>query len=133
MAAEFALDGYMGTFGEGVGEIGEFPEGHASMPLGARFPGSGIVLPGRLGGERKDRDVGRVGGLSFGVAADETDKGDSIEVHAFLLFCPFVSGTRKRVGAAPKSRSCFSGGTGTGEPEPERCRRQSRSFAGAGR
>src|SRR5262245_6885564 len=24
-------------------------------------------------------------------------------------------------------------GTGTGEPEPERCRRQSRSFAGAGR
>jgi hypothetical protein len=25
------------------------------------------------------------------------------------------------VGAAPKSRSCFSGGTGTGEPEPEGC------------
>jgi hypothetical protein len=39
----------------------------------------------------------------------------------FLLFCPFVLGTRKRVGAAPKSRSCFSGGTGTGEPEPEGC------------
>jgi hypothetical protein len=46
MAAEFALDGHMGTFGESAGEIGEFPEGHASMPLGARFPGSGIVLPG---------------------------------------------------------------------------------------
>jgi hypothetical protein len=56
-----------------------------------------------------------------------------IEVHTFLLFCPSVSGTRKRVGAAPKTRSCFSGRTGTGEPEPERCRRQSRSFAGAGR
>src|SRR5258708_6801131 len=39
----------------------------------------------------------------------------------FSLFCPFVSGTGKRVGAAPKSRSCFSGGTGTGEPEPEGC------------
>src|SRR5258708_37520380 len=39
----------------------------------------------------------------------------------FSLFCPFVSGTRKRVGAAPKSRSGFSGGTGTGEPEPEGC------------
>jgi hypothetical protein len=39
----------------------------------------------------------------------------------FSLFCPFVSGTRKRVGAAPKSGSCFSGGTGTGEPEPEGC------------
>src|SRR5215469_10574488 len=51
----------------------------------------------------------------------------------FLLFYPSVSGTRKRVGAAPKTRSCFSGGTGTGVPEPEGYRRQSRSFAGAGR
>jgi len=42
-----------------------------------------------------------------------------------------VSGTGKRVGAAPEKRSCFSGGTGTGEPEPERCG-QSRSFADAG-
>ena len=84
MAAEFALDGHMGALGEGAGEIGEFPEGHASMPLGARFPGSGIVLPGRLGGEREDRDVGCVGGLSFGVAAEKTDKGDSVEVHTFL-------------------------------------------------
>ena len=25
------------------------------------------------------------------------------------------------MGAAPKTRSCFSGGTGTGEPEPEGC------------
>jgi hypothetical protein len=33
----------------------------------------------------------------------------------FLLFCPSVSGARKRVGAAPKTRSCFSGGTGTGK------------------
>src|SRR4029077_3509112 len=39
----------------------------------------------------------------------------------FSLFRPIVSGTRKRVGAAPKTRSCFSGGTGTGEPEPEGC------------
>ena len=51
MAAEFALDSHMGAFGEGAGEIGEFPEGYASMPLGARLLGSGIVLPGRLGGE----------------------------------------------------------------------------------
>src|ERR1017187_2789988 len=84
MVAEFALDGHMHAFGEGAGEIGEFPKGYASMPLGARLPGSGIVLPGRLGGERKDRDVGCVGGLSFGVAADKTDKGDSVEVHTFL-------------------------------------------------
>jgi len=51
VTSEFAFDGYMSPFGEGSGEIGEFPESHASMPLGARFPGSGIVLPGRLGGE----------------------------------------------------------------------------------
>lgn len=119
--AEFTLDGHMRAFGEGGGEISQFPEGHASMPIGARFPGSGIVLPGRLGGEREDRDVGCVGDLSFSVAADETDEGDSVEVHTFLLFCPFVSGTRGRVGAAPQARSCFSGGTGTGEPEPVRC------------
>src|SRR6185369_16101960 len=87
----------------------------------------------QLGGDREHRDVGCVADLAFGIAAEETDESDSVEVHTFLLFCPPVSGTRKRVGAAPKTRSCFSGGTGTGEPEPERCRRQSRSFAGAGR
>ena len=27
MAAEFAFDGHMGAFGEGAGELGEFPEG----------------------------------------------------------------------------------------------------------
>ena len=45
----------------------------------------------------------------------------------FSLFCPSVSGTRKRVGAAPKSRSCFSGGTGTGEPEPQECENKAES------
>src|SRR5260370_40607517 len=89
------------------------------MPLGARFAGTGIVLPGGLGREREDRDVGCFSGLSFGVAADETDQVDSIEDIRFSLFCPLVSGTRKRVGAAPQTRSRISGGTGTGEPEPE--------------
>jgi hypothetical protein len=48
-------------FGESaseIGEFGEFPEGQASMPLGARPPGSGVALPGCLGREREDRDVG---------------------------------------------------------------------------
>src|SRR5215471_16620351 len=80
------------------------------MPLGARFPRSGIVLPGRLGGERKDRDVGCVGRLSFGVVADETDKGDSIELHTFLLVLPVGLGHRKASGrgsrAKQKLRSC---------------------------
>jgi hypothetical protein len=44
-----------------------------------------------------------------------------------------ASSTRKRAGVAPKAWGCFSGGTETGEPEPEQCRRQSRSFADAGR
>src|SRR6516225_8583913 len=103
------------------------------MPLGPRFPRSGVILPGRLSSEREHRDVRCVADLLFGIAAEETDESDSVEVHTFLLLCPSVSGTRKRVGAAPKTRSCFSGGTGTGEPEPERCRRQSRGLAGAGR
>ena len=122
VAAEFALDGYMGAFGEGAGEIGEFPEGHASMPLGARFPRSGIVLPGCLGGEGKNRDVGCVGSLSFGSLPMKPIGVILLRYMRFSLFCPFVSGTRKRVGAAAKTRSCFSGGTGTtGEPEPEGC------------
>src|ERR1044071_3577452 len=103
------------------------------MPLGPGFPRPGVILPGRLGGEREHRDVGCVADLTFGITAEEADESDSVEVHTFLLFCPSVSGTRKRVGAAPKTRSCFSGGTGTGGPEPERRRKQSRSFAGAGR
>src|SRR5262245_13234063 len=122
--AQFPLDGDVSTLGEVAGEVSQFPEGDASMPLGAGFPSSGVILPGRLGSEREHRDVGCVAGLIFGIAAEETDESDSVEVHTFLLFCPFVSGTRKRVGAAPQTRSCFSGGTGTGEPEPERCRRQ---------
>jgi hypothetical protein len=68
VAAQFAFNGDVSAFGEGPGEIGHFPKGHAAMPLGARFPGSGVVLPGRLGGEREDRDVGCVGGLSLGCA-----------------------------------------------------------------
>jgi hypothetical protein len=35
----------------------------------------------------------------------------------FSLFCPFVSGTVKRVGVAPKTRSCFSGHTERAEKE----------------
>src|SRR5215813_14912983 len=35
VTAEFAFDGHMGAFGEGASEIGQFSEGHASMPLGA--------------------------------------------------------------------------------------------------
>ena len=34
MAAEFALDGDMGAFGEGAGEIGEFPKAtHRCHPV----------------------------------------------------------------------------------------------------
>lgn len=98
------------TVGESAGEVSQVAESDASMPLGPGFPRAGVSI-----------------------TAEETDESDSVEVHTFLLFCPSVSGTRKRVGAAPKTRSCFSGGTGTGEPEPERGRRQSRGFAGAGR
>jgi hypothetical protein len=130
VATEFALDGYMGAFGEGAGEIGEFSR---KPRIDARFPGSGIVLPGRLGREREDRDVGRVGGLSFGVAADETDKGDSIEVHTFLLFRPFVSGTRKASGRGSQDKKLLFWGDRNGGARTGRVREQSRSFADAGR
>ena len=103
------------------------------MPLGARFPRSGIVLPGRLGGKRKDRDVGCVGGLSLASLPMKPIRVIRLRYIRFSLFCPFVSGTGKRVGAAPKSRSCFSGGTGTGEPEPEGCESKAEASQTPGR
>jgi hypothetical protein len=45
VAAQFALDGNVSTLGEGAGEVGQFPEGDASMPLGPRFPPSGVISP----------------------------------------------------------------------------------------
>ena len=131
VGAEFALDGHMRAFGEGwqnrpVSRRRHIDATRCEIPRLRRHSSRTSWC------QREDRDVGCVADLLFGVAADETDEGDSIEVHTFLLFYPFVSG-RKRVGAAAQTRSCFSGGTGNGEPEPERCRRQSRSFAGAGR
>src|SRR5215831_10645216 len=57
VAAQFALDGDVSTLNEGAGEVSQFPEGDASMPLGPRFPRSGVILPGRLSGEREHRDV----------------------------------------------------------------------------
>src|SRR5260370_30822503 len=123
----------MGAFGEGTGEIGEFPEGHASMPLGAGFPGSGIVLPGRLGGEREDRDVGCVGGLFFGIAADETEEGDSIEVHTFLLVLPVCLGHPKASGRGSPGKKLLFWGDRNGGARTGRVREQSRSFADAGR
>src|SRR5262245_43424955 len=57
--AQFLLDGDVSTLGEVAGEVSQIPEGDAS-PLGAGFPGSGVILPGRLGSEREHRDVGCV-------------------------------------------------------------------------
>jgi hypothetical protein len=104
VAAQFTLDGDVSTLGEVAGEVSQLPEGDASMPLPPRFPRSGVILPGRLSGEREHCDVHCVADLFFGIAAEETDESDSVEAHTFLLFCPSVPGTRKRVGAAPKTR-----------------------------
>ena len=87
VAAQFALDGDVSALNEGAGEVSQFPEGDASMPLGPRFPRSGVILSGRFGGERKHRDVRCVADLLFGIAAEETDKSDSVEVHTFLPVC----------------------------------------------
>src|SRR5215831_5809163 len=88
VAAQFALDGDVSTLNEGAGEVSQFPEGDASMPLGPRFPRSGVVLPRCLGGEREYRDIRCVANLLLGIAAEETYESDPVEVHTFLLFCP---------------------------------------------
>jgi hypothetical protein len=101
------------------------------MPLGARFPGSGVVLPRRLGREREDRAVGRVGGLSLGMLPRKPIRVILLRYISFSCSPRWSRAPRKRVGAAPQK--LLSGGTGTGEPEPERGQGQSRGFAGAGR
>jgi hypothetical protein len=73
VAAEFALDGHVRALAKSAGEVGQLPERDASMPLGPRFPRTGVILPGRLGGEREHRDVRCVADLPFGIAAEETD------------------------------------------------------------
>ena len=40
VTAQFPLDDDMSTLGEVAGEVSQFPEGDASTPLGAGFPGS---------------------------------------------------------------------------------------------
>ncbi len=48
VAAQFAFDGNVGAFGESGDELSQPPEGNASMPVRARFPRSGVILPGRF-------------------------------------------------------------------------------------
>ena len=121
VASEFAFDGYMSPFGEGSGEIGEFPESHASMPLVRDSQDPESFFQDVLVASEKIAML--VALLAFRSASLPIKPIRVIRLRyiSFSLFCPFVSGTGKRVGAAPTSRSCFSGGTGTGEPEPEGC------------
>ena len=105
MAAEFALDGDMGAFGEGAGEIGEFPEGHAPMPLGARFPRSGIVLPGRLGGERKK--IAMLIALAAFLSASLPMKPIRVILLRYIrfsLFCPICLGHPKASGRGSQDK-----------------------------
>ena len=46
VAAQFTLDGDVGTLRESGGELSQLPD--ASMPLGAGFPRSGVVTSTRL-------------------------------------------------------------------------------------
>src|SRR5262249_778627 len=88
VAAQFTLDPHLPIFGARPGEISRLSKGAASMPLSTGFPRSSVVLPRRRSGEREYRDIRCVANLLLGIAAEETDESDSVEVHTFLLFCP---------------------------------------------
>jgi hypothetical protein len=45
VAAQFALDSNVRTLRKSGGELSQLSEDDASMPLGPRFPPSGVVLP----------------------------------------------------------------------------------------
>ena len=80
------------------------------MPLRTRLPRSGIVLPGCLGRQREDGEVGGAGNFLFGLVADETDECHSIDVLKILLFCPCISGTQSEWARLPRAGAAFLGG-----------------------
>src|SRR5690349_12130619 len=100
------------------------------MPFGPRFPRPDVVLPRRFRGEREHRDIRRVADLLFGIAAEETNESDSVEVHTFLRFCPSVSGTRSEWARLPRPEAAFLGDrhggarTGTGPKAKQKLRRR---------
>jgi hypothetical protein len=114
VAAQLALDGDVSTFSEAAGQFSRSAEGDASMPFGPGFPRPSIVLPRRFGCERKHCDVRRVGDLLFGIAAEETDESDSVEVHTFLLFCPLSRPPGSEWARLPRPEAAFLGGPARG-------------------
>jgi hypothetical protein len=73
----------------------------------------------------------RVADLLFGIAAEETDESDSVEVHTILLFCLCVSGTRQASGRGSQTQKLLFWGnrhggarTGTVPEAKQRLRRR---------
>src|SRR3984957_5536612 len=66
-------------------KFGELPEANAAVPFGPRFPRAFGILPRSFRGHR-EYDEGRsvVAGLYLGIAAGETDEGESVEVHVLF-------------------------------------------------
>src|SRR5262249_11075480 len=91
--AKRTLDEKVRALREGPGVFGELAECDYVVPFGAALPFALIVLPRFLGSHREGgngRAVLRV--VQFGVLACETDNGELIHVHSFLisfgLICP---------------------------------------------
>jgi hypothetical protein len=113
VAAQFALDSNVGT-------PARVATNSASLPIAthrchsvqdSRVPASSsatVLSPARRPRSRCAAD------FLFGIAARGTGHSDSVKVHTFSCSARLSRAPRKRVGAAPKTRSCFSGGTGIG-------------------
>jgi hypothetical protein len=97
VAADFSLDCHARTFGEGAGEISQLPEGDASMPLGPRFPFPASFFQDIL--VESENAPMLVALRTFCRHRYRGNRRDSVEAHLFLLFCPSVSGARKRASA----------------------------------
>ena len=100
------------------------------MPFGPRFPRPGVVLPRRFRGEREHRDVGCVADLLFGIAAEETNESDSVEVHTFP-FLPVCLGHPEASGRGSQDQKLLFWGdrhggarTGTGQKAKQKLRRR---------
>lgn len=120
-AAQLAFHLDVGALDEGLGELGELAEDDATVPFGVRDILAALpVLVGGLGGQRERGEAAVVGGVDFGIAAEEADESDFVLIHDLclrLLSFPNLLGSHRAEPSEwarlPSAKLCIYGGSGT--------------------
>src|SRR5258708_29277658 len=108
----------MRALGERTGELREFAEDDAVMPLGVRdVLAALLVLVGGLGCQRKHCKAAVVSGVNFCVFAEEADEGYFVLIHGGVsvsLISRILLGSHmakpSEWARLPSAKKCFLGG-----------------------